>query len=189
MTHSAASQTAAQVVKKNLVARVPGEDARQRITRLTPKAERLLPVPAAEREGDRPGSRPADWRLSCRSLSVSSTRRSLRSIGAACASGSATRCRLRRSLRALAIGSRRRSGASDPRLWRRRIRRDANILPVFPSRSLSCPQGTDSRLTGGGGRGRLNISNECSSRRLSRDEFPVFARVFACATEVAVLGR
>lgn len=50
MTHSAASQTVAQLVKEDLVARVPGEDARQRIIRLTPKAGRLLPVLTAEWE-------------------------------------------------------------------------------------------------------------------------------------------
>jgi DNA-binding MarR family transcriptional regulator len=48
VTHSAASQTVAQLVKDELVVRVPGEDARERIVRLTPKAERLLPVLAAE---------------------------------------------------------------------------------------------------------------------------------------------
>jgi DNA-binding MarR family transcriptional regulator len=50
VTHSAASQTVAQLVKEDLVARVPGKDGRQRIVRLTPKAERLLPVLEAEWE-------------------------------------------------------------------------------------------------------------------------------------------
>lgn len=47
-THSAASQTVAQMVKQDLVALTPGEDARQRIVRLTPKAQLLLPVLEAE---------------------------------------------------------------------------------------------------------------------------------------------
>lgn len=48
VTHSAASQTVAQMVKEDLVVRQLGEDARQRIIRLTPKAERLLPVLESE---------------------------------------------------------------------------------------------------------------------------------------------
>jgi DNA-binding MarR family transcriptional regulator len=44
VTHSAASQTVAQLVKEKLVVLTPGADARQRIVHLTPKAERLLPV-------------------------------------------------------------------------------------------------------------------------------------------------
>ncbi|MGW5052291.1 MarR family winged helix-turn-helix transcriptional regulator [Actinokineospora sp. NPDC004072] len=48
VTHSAASQTVAQMVKDELVALEPGRDARQRIVRLTPAAERLLPVLHAE---------------------------------------------------------------------------------------------------------------------------------------------
>jgi DNA-binding MarR family transcriptional regulator len=48
VTHSAASQTVAQMAKQDLVVLMPGEDARQRIVRLTPKAERLLPVLDAE---------------------------------------------------------------------------------------------------------------------------------------------
>jgi DNA-binding MarR family transcriptional regulator len=38
----------AQLVKDELVVLAPGEDARQRIVHLTPKAERLLPVLEAE---------------------------------------------------------------------------------------------------------------------------------------------
>lgn len=48
VTHSAASQTVAQMVKEGLLDREPGADARQRIIRLTSKAEGLLP--ALERE-------------------------------------------------------------------------------------------------------------------------------------------
>jgi len=48
VTHSAASQTVAQMAKEDLVVLTPGADARQRIVRLTPAAERLLPVLEAE---------------------------------------------------------------------------------------------------------------------------------------------
>jgi DNA-binding MarR family transcriptional regulator len=48
VTHSAASQTVAQLVRRRLVVLAPGADARQRIVRLTPEAEALLP--ALERE-------------------------------------------------------------------------------------------------------------------------------------------
>ncbi|GAA0591020.1 helix-turn-helix domain-containing protein [Kutzneria viridogrisea] len=44
VTHSAASQTVAQMARQDLVALSPGQDARQRIVRLTPTGERLLPV-------------------------------------------------------------------------------------------------------------------------------------------------
>jgi DNA-binding MarR family transcriptional regulator len=45
VTHSAVSQTVAQMAKDGLVTLAPGEqDARQRIVRLTVKAESLLPV-------------------------------------------------------------------------------------------------------------------------------------------------
>ncbi|WP_232376603.1 MarR family winged helix-turn-helix transcriptional regulator [Amycolatopsis aidingensis] len=44
VTHSAASQTVAQLVKQGLVTLSPGADARQRIARLTPKARQLLPT-------------------------------------------------------------------------------------------------------------------------------------------------
>jgi DNA-binding MarR family transcriptional regulator len=43
-THSAASQTVAQMVKDGLVQSRPGEDARERIVQLTPKARRMLPA-------------------------------------------------------------------------------------------------------------------------------------------------
>jgi DNA-binding MarR family transcriptional regulator len=48
VTHSAASQTVAQMAKQHLVVLEPGADARQRIVRLTPAAERLLPILDAE---------------------------------------------------------------------------------------------------------------------------------------------
>ncbi|HEX5493594.1 MAG TPA: MarR family transcriptional regulator [Mycobacteriales bacterium] len=48
VTHSAASQTVAQMARDDLVVFTPGTDARQRIVRLTPAAERLLPVLEAE---------------------------------------------------------------------------------------------------------------------------------------------
>jgi DNA-binding MarR family transcriptional regulator len=44
VTHSAASQTVAQMARAGLVTLEPGVDARQRIVRLGPKAEALLPV-------------------------------------------------------------------------------------------------------------------------------------------------
>jgi DNA-binding MarR family transcriptional regulator len=43
LTHSAASQTVAQMARAGLVSTGPGEDARQRIVRLTPKGEAMLP--------------------------------------------------------------------------------------------------------------------------------------------------
>ncbi|WP_052847541.1 MarR family winged helix-turn-helix transcriptional regulator [Streptomyces avicenniae] len=49
VTHSAASQTVAQMAKEGLVSLTPGdEDARQRLVRLTPEAEALLPRIDAE---------------------------------------------------------------------------------------------------------------------------------------------
>lgn len=49
VTHSAASQTAAQLAKDGLVAASPGtDDARQRVFRLTAEGEATLPVIAAE---------------------------------------------------------------------------------------------------------------------------------------------
>ncbi|MFE4371499.1 MarR family winged helix-turn-helix transcriptional regulator [Streptomyces sp. NPDC056835] len=44
VTHSAASQTVAQMVKDGLVVLAPGEDARRRMVRLTPRAKELLPA-------------------------------------------------------------------------------------------------------------------------------------------------
>ena len=48
VTHSAASQTVAQMSRCGLVALEPGEDARRRIVRLTDRARSLLPVISAE---------------------------------------------------------------------------------------------------------------------------------------------
>jgi DNA-binding MarR family transcriptional regulator len=48
VTHSAASQTVAQMSRRGLVTLEPGADARQRIVRLTGKARSLLPVIDAE---------------------------------------------------------------------------------------------------------------------------------------------
>jgi DNA-binding MarR family transcriptional regulator len=48
VTHSAASQTAAQMARHGLLALEPGADARQRIARLTGRARDLLPVVEAE---------------------------------------------------------------------------------------------------------------------------------------------
>ncbi|MET8051953.1 helix-turn-helix domain-containing protein [Streptosporangium sp. NPDC005286] len=42
VTHSAASQTVAQLAKEDLVTLAPGADARQRIVRLTARAESLM---------------------------------------------------------------------------------------------------------------------------------------------------
>jgi len=48
VTHSAASQTAAQMASRGLVTLKPGEDARQRVVHLTAKARALLPKIEAE---------------------------------------------------------------------------------------------------------------------------------------------
>ena len=48
VTHSAASQTVAQMVRQDLVTLTAGSDARHRIVHLTPAAERLLPTLDAE---------------------------------------------------------------------------------------------------------------------------------------------
>ncbi|RJL27264.1 MarR family transcriptional regulator [Bailinhaonella thermotolerans] len=50
VTHSAVSQTVAQMARDGLAVLTPGEDARQRIVRLTPEAERVVPVLRAEWE-------------------------------------------------------------------------------------------------------------------------------------------
>ena len=49
MTHSAASQTAAQMARHGLLTLERGADARQRIARLTERARALLPLIEAER--------------------------------------------------------------------------------------------------------------------------------------------
>ncbi|WP_433217714.1 MarR family winged helix-turn-helix transcriptional regulator [Microtetraspora malaysiensis] len=48
VTHSAASQTVAQLARSGLVVLEPGADARQRIVSLTPQAREILPVIEAE---------------------------------------------------------------------------------------------------------------------------------------------
>lgn len=48
VTHSAASQTVAQMSRSGLVTLEPGADARQRIVRLTARAEDMLPTIEAE---------------------------------------------------------------------------------------------------------------------------------------------
>lgn len=48
VTHSAASQTVAQMSRAGLVRLLPGADARQRIVHLTERAHALLPVVEAE---------------------------------------------------------------------------------------------------------------------------------------------
>jgi len=48
VTHSAASQTVAQLAKAGFVTLQPGADARQRIVQLTDKARELLPIIEAE---------------------------------------------------------------------------------------------------------------------------------------------
>jgi DNA-binding MarR family transcriptional regulator len=48
VTHSAASQTVAQMASRGFVAQRPGEDARQRIVHLTAKTRALLPKIEAE---------------------------------------------------------------------------------------------------------------------------------------------
>lgn len=44
ITHSAASQTVAQMAKQRLVALKPGTDARERIVLVSPKARRMIPA-------------------------------------------------------------------------------------------------------------------------------------------------
>ncbi|TDB78064.1 MarR family winged helix-turn-helix transcriptional regulator [Micromonospora sp. KC723] len=48
VTHSAASQTVAQMARDGLVTLAPGADARQRVVRLTARARSLLPALDAE---------------------------------------------------------------------------------------------------------------------------------------------
>jgi DNA-binding MarR family transcriptional regulator len=48
VTHSAASQTVAQMARRGFVALKPGEDARQRVAHLTAKARGMLPKIEAE---------------------------------------------------------------------------------------------------------------------------------------------
>jgi DNA-binding MarR family transcriptional regulator len=63
VTHSAASQTIAQMGKDGLVTLEPGADARQRIVHLTPKAEALLPALEAEWNATEAAAREFDAEL------------------------------------------------------------------------------------------------------------------------------
>ncbi|MFB9884423.1 MarR family winged helix-turn-helix transcriptional regulator [Planobispora siamensis] len=79
VTHSAASQTVAQMAKHGLVTVVPGEDARRRIVRLTPRAERLLPALEVEWEATAAAAAELEAELSAPlSLIVDETLRALR---------------------------------------------------------------------------------------------------------------
>ncbi|APU21698.1 MarR family winged helix-turn-helix transcriptional regulator [Actinoalloteichus sp. GBA129-24] len=64
VTHSAASQTVAQMAEDGLVVLTPGSDARTRIVGLTPKAERLLPRLRAEWQATTTAARALDAELS-----------------------------------------------------------------------------------------------------------------------------
>lgn len=63
VTHSAASQTVAEMTRRGLLALRPGSDARQRQVRLTPKARRLLPAINAEWEATDAASAALDAEL------------------------------------------------------------------------------------------------------------------------------
>jgi DNA-binding MarR family transcriptional regulator len=64
VTHSAASQTVTQMANQDLVTLTPGQDARQRIVRLTPRAERLLPALDSEWAATTTAARELDAELS-----------------------------------------------------------------------------------------------------------------------------
>ena len=64
VTHSAASQTIAQMTRQGLVVLSPGEDARQRIVRLAPAAKRILPILEAEWAATMAAARALDEELS-----------------------------------------------------------------------------------------------------------------------------
>jgi len=64
VTHSAASQTVTQMAKQDLVMLTPGQDARQRIVRLTPRAVQLLPTLDAEWAATSAAARELDVELS-----------------------------------------------------------------------------------------------------------------------------
>ncbi|ASO20832.1 DNA-binding MarR family transcriptional regulator [Actinoalloteichus hoggarensis] len=64
VTHSAASQTVAQMAEDGLVVLTPGTDARTRIVELTPKARRLLPLLRAEWQATTEAARVLDAELS-----------------------------------------------------------------------------------------------------------------------------
>jgi DNA-binding MarR family transcriptional regulator len=64
VTHSAASQTVTQMANQDLVMLTPGQDARQRIVRLTPRAVQLLPTLDAEWAATSAAARELDVELS-----------------------------------------------------------------------------------------------------------------------------
>ncbi|WP_155372628.1 MarR family winged helix-turn-helix transcriptional regulator [Catellatospora vulcania] len=64
VTHSAASQTVAQMNRAGLVDLTPGADARQRLVTLTAKARALLPVVTAEWSATTAAMRTLDTELS-----------------------------------------------------------------------------------------------------------------------------
>jgi DNA-binding MarR family transcriptional regulator len=63
VTHSAASQTVAEMERRGLLERRPGADARQRLVRLTPKTRRLLPAINAEWDATETASAALDAEL------------------------------------------------------------------------------------------------------------------------------
>lgn len=63
VTHSAASQTVAQLAREGYVRLLPGADARQRIVHLTPKAVAALPVLDREWRATAAASRELDAEL------------------------------------------------------------------------------------------------------------------------------
>lgn len=84
VTHSAASQTVAQMNRAGLVDLTPGTDARQRLVSLTEKARSLLPVVTAEWSATTAAMRTLDTELSMpladllTELATALTRRSFR---------------------------------------------------------------------------------------------------------------
>jgi len=66
VTHSAASQTAAQMYRRGLVSFTSGEDARERIVALTAEGRALLPAIQAEWTATRAAVRTLDAELPCR---------------------------------------------------------------------------------------------------------------------------
>jgi DNA-binding MarR family transcriptional regulator len=63
VTHSAASQTVAEMKKRGFVALVPGADARQRVVHLTERTRKALPLIEAEWEATRLAARQLDSEL------------------------------------------------------------------------------------------------------------------------------
>lgn len=63
VTHSAASQTVAEMQQRGLLDLRPGKDARQRLVRLTPRTRRLLPAIDAEWEATEAASAALDAEL------------------------------------------------------------------------------------------------------------------------------